>query len=230
MMAPWSQKSIRFMEDALKRSNYFEKLCKIIVPYLEGCKTVCDAGCGLGHLAAELGRLGFEAVAADSSEQAISYVKSKGFANVKPLECDLLSYTPQTPFDAMVFHYFGSIEQILSIGKAMCRGPLIVIKKNYENHRFSISENPLTGYTAKSAEQQLSERGIGYEKILFDCEMGQPFRSLEDAKEFFEIYSSDSDRSLLSLENIEKRLERTNDPLFPYYLPKSKPSAIFIIR
>lgn len=230
MTFDWNPEAIRFMEDALRRSSYFEKLSETIVPYLAGAREVCDAGCGLGQLSEALGRRGFRMTAADLSHNAIEYLKGKDYTNVFPLECNLLTMDRQQAFDAMVFHYFGSMEDILRIGRNLSKGPLVVVKRNYNTHRFSIGENRIQSHTAMTAEDYLQSQGISYEKMTLEEEMGQPFRTREDALRFFTLYSRDEDRSLITLENIVPRLEETGDKEFPFYLKKRKSSMILVLR
>lgn len=229
MTFSWNDKSIAFMEDANSISTYYSDLVSLLLPYLENTRTICDAGCGLGHLAKELGLKGFETTACDISSNAISHIRKKNYLNVTPLECDLVNTDLPLSFDAMVFHYFGSIDEILNIGRKMCTGKLFIIKRAYKNHRFSFSENRIESHTAQDTEQKLTTLGIKYEKKDFTHEMGQPFRSLEDAKAFFEIYSKDKDRSLINEENILSRLKTTESTAFPYYLENMKESTLFVL-
>ena len=227
MMYKWTDDMVRFMLDASSDTQYFENLASLIKPYIEHCRTVCDAGCGLGQLADVLSCVGFEVTGADISEKAINQVRK--LRSVKPLLCDLSNCESSLKWDAMIFNYYGRIDEIVSIAKKHCLKKVIVIKKNYRNHRFSFAEMPIKGYMNINTEDYLSEHGIKFTKTEFSSELGQPFRNIEDAVKFFEIYSRDEDRSLINEKNIRKRLVERKDDTFPLYMPHVKKSLVFVL-
>ena len=53
-MFVWTPDMIRFMQAANEKSDYHARLAAILAPRLSGCRTLCDAGCGLGALSAAL--------------------------------------------------------------------------------------------------------------------------------------------------------------------------------
>ena len=53
-MFTWTPEMIRLMQNANARSEYHRQLAAILAPKLAGCRTLCDAGCGLGALSAAL--------------------------------------------------------------------------------------------------------------------------------------------------------------------------------
>ena len=53
-MFVWTPDMIRFMQAANEKSDYHARLAAILTPKLSGCRTLCDAGCGLGALSAAL--------------------------------------------------------------------------------------------------------------------------------------------------------------------------------
>jgi len=219
---------VRFMEDASENSDYFVKLADLIEPYICDFRTVCDAGCGLGQLSRELGRRGYKVFACDISKTAIDYVKSQNYKNVTAVECNLTKWIPSEKFDAMIFNYFGMMDQVIDISKRCGKGPTLAIKKDYKIHRFSFGVNPIEGKMKVNAEQYLSEMGISFEKKNFGFEFGQPFRSIEDALLFFSIYSHDSDRSVINTENVLSRVIKSHICGFDYYLPHKKDSLLFV--
>lgn len=230
MMYNWTADMVRFMKDASQNSDYFSYLADTLECYLSGCRTVCDAGCGLGQLSAELGKRGYQVTACDISKTAIEYVASCNYKNVTPVCCDLTKWTPDEKFDAIIFNYFGMIDQVLDISKRCCKKTSLVIKKNYNIHRFSFGINPIQGCMGVKTEDYLEQRGIKFEKATFSHEFGQPFKSPEDALLFFSIYSRDKDRSLINKENVRNKLEKSTIKGFEYYLPHKKDSLLFIIK
>ena len=74
-MFTWMPEMIRLMQNANARSEYHRQLAAILAPKLAGCRTLCDAGCGLGSLSAALSPY-FDAItAADVSDAALDVLR-----------------------------------------------------------------------------------------------------------------------------------------------------------
>ena len=111
-----------------------------------------------------------------------------------------------------------------------CAKTLVIIKKNYELHRFSLTAQPICGETAPTACEALRAMGVPF---LFDArelEHGQPFASLDEAVQFFRIYSKDEAPGAVTPEAVLPRLQKTGDDAFPYYLPQIKRLGILTIK
>ena len=72
--------------------------------------------------------------------------------------------------------------------------------------------------------QWLEAHQIQYEQIPLDLELGQPFLSLEDAKQFADLYGKPehTDTSWL-----EKRLGTDPRGEYKWYMPIEKPVVLF---
>ena len=224
---------ISFMDDASAFGDYFDSLSLALVPFIQKDMTVCDAGCGIGQLSFALSPYVKKITGIDRFESAIEFCNKKkrttDASNVS-FECkDLLDMAETGFFDVMVFNYFGRMEQIMEIARRHCVKRIIIIKKNYTEHRFSIGRKPIDGREIHGAEEYLEREKITPTGKLFSHEFGQPFRSIEDALEFFNIYSRDPDRSIINVQNVKPRLVETGNPVFPYYLPHVRNSRIHII-
>lgn len=232
-MSEWTDRMIGFMADASEYGNYFEELAKSLSVYLDKSWTVCDAGCGIGQLTVSLAPYVKQVTGIDRSESAICNLKNKlvseKIKNANAVCADFENLDSAYSFDSMVFNYFGKMEEILEIAKKHCLKRIIVVKKNYTKHRFSIGNNPIDEKSVDYVKDYLNKVGARYTTELFSSEFGQPFHSLEDALDFFSIYSTDKDRSLINLENIRERLIETGKSAFPYYLPHRRESIIFVI-
>ena len=226
-MSEWTPNMISFMEDASDYGNYFSELASCLSGLLDASWTVCDAGCGIGQLSIALSPLVKKVVAIDRSVEATDYLKkrisSAGVSNVEVLAEDFDNLHAERRFDAMVFNYFGRMEQILDIAAKHCLRRVIIIRKVYTNHRFSFGTYPIEQNPA------LLPNGMNHEVREFSCEFGQPFRSIGDAVRFFELYSRDEDKSVINEKNVRSRLVETGNPDFPYYLPHLKRSTIYVI-
>ena len=127
----------------------------------------------------------------------------------------------------MVFCFFGSMDEILSVAAAQCRGRVIAVKRDQTDHRFTVTKQPLGGtHGADAACRRLAELGIPYELKRTAFRFDQPFRSWEDARRFFEIYRRRDDASLITDELLRQRLEATGNGEFPWRLPSVRPAGI----
>lgn len=225
-MSEWTPDMISFMADASDCGSYFSELAAFLSGLLDPSWTVCDAGCGIGQLSIALSPLVKKVIAIDRSVAATDFLKkrisSAGIRNVEVLAEDFDNLPTERRFDAMIFNYFGRVEQILDIAARHCLRRAIIIRKVYRNHRFSFGTYPI--------EQPVHPfDGVDHKESEFSCEFGQPFRSIGDAVSFFELYSRDEDKSIINEKNVRSRLVETGNPEFPYYLPHLKQSNIYVI-
>lgn len=224
MMFRWEPDMVRFMRDASGYGDYHALLAGRIARRLPPGARVCDAGCGLGYLTRALAPLCGHVTALDLSENALAVAReiTAPLKNVSVVCADMDTYVPEAPFDAMVFCFFGRTEEILRFAGRACRGRVIVVKKNWTHHRFTLGQKPLMHSTLSEMEAFLSGIGVPFESETLTLEFGQPLRSEADAVRFFRLYSRDERAETITLADIEPRLERRDDPTFPLYLPEQK--------
>lgn len=74
-MFVWTPDMIRFMQAANERNDYHARLAAILAPKLSNCRTLCDAGCGLGALSAALSPYFASITAADVSGEALDVLR-----------------------------------------------------------------------------------------------------------------------------------------------------------
>lgn len=165
-MFRWTDDMVRFMRDAAGFGSYQTELAGWICSQIPQARHVCDAGCGLGFLALQLAQRYPRVTAADISEQALdiahAQAEEKRVSNLEIVQTDLLAYAPETRFDAMVFCLFGKMPEILPIAKRCCAGRIVVIKKAFTHHRFSMSRVPLRDEVTDRAADFLRERACGF--------------------------------------------------------------------
>ena len=217
-MYRWEPDMIRYMRDASEHSRYHQELVAQMLPWLKKDTHICDAGCGLGYLSMALVEHVGHVTAVDINADALRGLEEKALSNVTVLRGDITALPPSRPYDAMVFCFFGGIEEILRIAKEQCGGSVFVISRNYTAHRFSVGEYPTGNYGFSRAKMVLHEKGIAFTEKTLQVELGQPFHSLEDARRFFELYSRDDNKQLITDEFLrEKLMEQPGE--FPWYLP-----------
>ena len=230
-MFHWTDDMIRFMADAAGRTDFHRRLAAELLPYLTPEDAVCDAGCGLGHLSLALSPYVRTVTAVEREQRALAVLERelalRHIENVHPCCEDVFAHRPEKPYDAMVFCFFGSMDEILSAAKAQCCGRVIAVKRDQTAHRFTVTQQPLGGsHGLEVACRRLEELGIPYELKRTAFRFDQPFRSLEDARRFFEMYRRRDDASLITDELLRQRLEATGDGEFPWRLPSARPAGI----
>ena len=230
-MFHWTDDMIRFMADAAGRTDFHQRLAAELLPWLHPDDAVCDAGCGLGYLSLALAPHVRHITAAERDAAALAVLERelalRHIENVYPCCEDVFAHRPEKPYDAMVFCFFGSMDEILSVAAAQCRGTVIAVKRDQTDHRFTVTKQPLGGtHGVDAACRRMAELGIPYELKRTAFRFDQPFRSWEDARRFFEIYRRRDDASLITDELLRQRLEATGDGEFPWRLSSARPAGI----
>lgn len=230
MMQLWYKDMVRFMRDASEYGTYNQELAKIVGPQLTKQMHICDAGCGLGYLSLALAPYAGRITSVERNPDAVAVLedncRAQGITNITPRCGAIGDVIPGEKYDAMVFCFFGGIHEILETAKNQCRGPVFIITRNYSTHRFSVGSHPTGSYGYKRSQTVLSELNIPYEEKIFDLEFGQPFRCMEDARKFFELYSKDEDKSEITDEFLRSKVRENDDPRFPFYMPHRRNLAI----
>ena len=225
----WYEDMVRFMRNASEYGDYYEKLALRIVPYLSGDSRICDAGSGLGYLSLALSPYVGQVTAVEKHPDAASVLRENcskyGISNVTAVCGEIDGVIPESPYDAMVFCFFGQIREILSLAKKQCKGDVFIFTRNYSRHRFSAGSHETGMEGFRQISEYLAELGIASMEETFTLEFGQPFRDLEDARLFFERYSMDQDKSVLTEEFLLQRVEQTGREDFPLYMPHEKKIA-----
>ena len=229
----WTPESIRFRIDAAEQTGYDDAIIAQLLPELSGDSFVCDAGCGLGYTSLALAQVCARVTAVDTSQAALDVLRANMLArnvrNIDVVKGDLFSMRPERMFDAMVFCFFGRVEETLRAAKAQCTGTVYMIKKNWQNHRFTPGSVPLGRFTFQQTLQELDTLRVPYRARTVPIEMGQPFRSLEDAVRFFELYRQQGDEQENAEDRVKQLLTTTNSEAFPFFLSASSELGIVAV-
>ena len=220
MMQLWEKDMVRFMRDASEYSTYNQELAKRLSPYINKEMHICDAGCGLGYLSLALapyvGTVTGVERHPDASAVLAENAQRLGLDNVIPRCGPIETTLPETPYDAMVFCFFGGIEEILRISKAQCRGRVFII---------TVGEHKTGSYGRRTSHDMLEKLAIPFEETVLSLEFGQPFRTFADARRFYETYSKDADKTVITDEFLMDKLV-AGEGEFSYYMPHRRELAI----
>lgn len=228
-MFEWNDAMISYMDRAARHTLYYKTLAEWIGRDLKKTDRICDAGCGLGYLSLALSHYVSQVDAVDSC-RAVLHVLRRNIeethkTNIKPIHTDIYKLSVQKPcYDAMIFCYFGKIQEIVTLARQRCKGSIYIVKGRSPYHLFSRGGERAQRENAEMAAQWLEAHQIQYEQIPLDLELGQPFLSLEDAKQFADLYGKPehADTSWL-----EKRLGTDPRGEYKWYMPIEKPVVLF---
>ena len=229
MMQLWSPDAVDFMRDASEFGDYYERLADVLMRWLPPDGHICDAGCGLGYLSQSLAGRCRQVTAIDCSKAAVSALQTRPHAENLICRCaDLLSDDIAVRYDAMVFCYFGRFPEIMYIARKQCKGKVIIVKRDCSEHRFSLGTVQRHTDIMQVTQDLLAQHAIPYERETISLELGQPFRSIEDAIRFFGLYNCGN--AEISPEAVRKRLIPIDCGAYRWYLPERRKMGILVIN
>ncbi len=233
MMFTWKPEMIRFMTDASEQSDFHSRLAQIILQHLGPGGHICDAGCGLGYLSRALSPYYDRITSIDISQAAIASLQDQRaqglYPNISPICGDIHHIQPEPLYDHMVFCLFGQIEEIFQLARQQCRGKVVIIKKNWPCHAFSLTQQPNQNLRLEELCQCLDRQRIPYFAQSCTLELPQPLRTVADGVRFFQLYSRDPNPASITAEQVLPRLKPGSNPAFPFLLPAQKKLGILII-
>ncbi|MBN2794116.1 MAG: class I SAM-dependent methyltransferase [Clostridia bacterium] len=222
-----------FMSDAYEYNKTHLALMSYIKKEIKSTDYVCDAGCGLGYMSLALAKHCTKVDSVDLAQPPLEILRAnitkENITNINVIEKNINNHMPEQMYDKMVFSFFGSTEEALRIGKKMCKDQLILFKNDSSFHRFTMKQKPNKGHTFETSKRTLEKLNIPYrvDKILL--EMGQPFRTLEDAQVFFNLYNREPNEPV-NLEVIKSSLKQIKGTEFQYFYSVLKPIAIIKVK
>ncbi|GAU78892.1 bifunctional 2-polyprenyl-6-hydroxyphenol methylase/3-demethylubiquinol 3-O-methyltransferase UbiG [Fusibacter sp. 3D3] len=234
MMFLWKPKMIDYMKDAYEFHSAHHRLAENVEAYLPKLAHVCDAGCGLGYFSLALANRCEYVTAVDIAHSPLEILRENvnqlGYQNIEIIEGDILQKPPVKPYDAMVFSFFGTVNETLKIAKEQCNGTVLMLKKNSAFHRVSLTKQVVGRHTYKSTREQLEQYGMPFRYESFSIEMGQPFKSIETAVDFFKLYCRDGHPEAIGIADVADKLIRSTSDVFPYYLPMAREVGLVVLN
>lgn len=236
-MFVWTEEKIRWYQQAANYTKYYQKIFQEMKPFIHKQHTVCDLGCGLGDLSMELAKVAKEVTALDISEDALRVVEQKAAAqkitNIVPLQSDWRNIELIPQWDMMVVSFFRqNYEDFIQLLK-MSRERIMVVATNGSEKNFLPKKKKKRSNKKKIAElkQSLDQYGVTYQCKESIIEFGQPFTTVEDAKNYVRVYVPYRTPEEIQ-HHIDTHLQAIDDPEFGYQflLPNKKEIGIFIIE
>ena len=221
------------MEEAAAYTGYFDKLARIATKGLYRGSTIVDAGCGMAQLSQAMARLGMEVHAIDQSPKAVAYAKEHASLCSCIKQAD---YMTEDAFiegcDRLVFSLSASMEDAFEVARLSKAKSLVVFNKIHRTaHAGHGHEECRT--VLRSMEQAKGDlEGLDYPCAVSDIvlDYGQPFRSLEDAERYFQVFRTYRYPNGITEGELRRIVKQTDDPAFPYYLPVLRHLAVFEVQ
>lgn len=227
----WNSDMIYFMNQAAKNTKYYEELASYIVPHITEESVLCDVGCGLGNLSIELAKHCKKVYAVDISEEVIEELKRKlermQITNIEVICTDVFSWEPDEKIDTTIYCMFGTMKEIDDIGNHFHVSQQFIVRRLAKQHRFKIKEQKPRNHrhSAQGMAAELEEQGRPYEYSEMSISLDQPFKNLEEAVKFFELYNRTPDK--VTIDDVKERLIKRDDKECPYlFLAEKKMGLI----
>ena len=224
----WSGMRRLWFKAASEFTGFHEKLAANLAENeLSGCRSVLDAGCGLGLLSLAFSHYFDSVTAIDMNSDAISSLKDdmafRATNNISALCGDCLEYTGGQ--DAAVLCFFRAPDfRLLSsrygrVVRVVTAGSKYLSADDGQGRHCMRDglDGLLVSQSIKSSYRELS------------LEFGQPLRDLADAKAF--VKSQTPGASDPEIENyLNNILTETGNSEFPLYIPHLKEMGIYLIN
>ena len=211
----WTDARIRWMGDAAKKSKFYYWIAERISAYLPPSARVFNAGGGLGDLAIWMSYHVEQVTVMENDAKAVAALRARCPQNVVAILGDVLTYSPDKLYDALVLFDIGGAEQVFPVVRELSRAKtFVLLSRDTAAGEAAIAD--LTGML-KGARIPFTYEPIEQEHI-------QPFRSREDAKSYF-LFSWNR---LLTDEELNVLLDATQDETFPFQLVEKKKVGMIV--
>lgn len=229
----WTEKSVRWYEEASKVTHYHDQLASYIVPFLNKKDTACEIACGTGCLARKLAPFVQKYTANDIDTVATAWfenqLKAKPQENIEIVNKNWKKYLQEKQFTSIIASFFPSILYDFDLIKKTEAKQIILIvpnksyiqSKKVANHKNPAETNKIKLKSSEDIVEFLKEHDLSCDIKSLSLEFGQPFYSIEEAKIYIQHYYKldDPDTS----EFIDKKLIQKD---YGYYFPKAKDISI----
>ena len=225
----WDEQRIRWLHDASVYTGYDRRLAALLLAHIPRRTSLCDVGCGAGLVDAELAPYFREVTCVDRSAEAVAatdaLLRARGVRGVTTLCADARSLSGR--WDTVLALFHGGAEALRYL--PLARDRLVLAVRTERRGSFGPPERKrVKDFAASDAEELLRRRGVRYTRTDCALEHGQPLRSYRDAEAFVRAYSEPLPRCELDA-YLRASLRETGRSDFPFYLPKEKKFALFIV-
>lgn len=228
-MFDWNSDSVKWRQEANLYTGFYTKLSELIIPMLEKDDSVCDIGCGLGQVSAEIARHVHDVTAVDTSQIALDcvqkYISNMRQFNVFPRQGTWEEFEGR--WDVLLLCYFGRLtENIVKFGTLYSRRLIAVVGDKSVGPFYPSKFRDTCKQSVTQVDDFLIRKGYLFYMHRSSLEFGQPFDNMDEAIRFICHYAP-----RISKEEASTHLERTlvinHYGGAKLYLPHEKRFGIF---
>ncbi len=227
----WSEESRAWSQKAAQAATYHAKQAKACLPYLEDVKTIADLGCGMGHLAMELARLGKKATGVDTDDTCLAMARAeaeqRGIANVDYMQANAFDLPKDTAWDAVVTCNFGDMAKDFEKFYLLANKAILAFVGRADDTPLIPGLERRKKRNAEEVAKGLEAKDCNFSSVDCDFEFGQPFDDMDEAKAFVTHYSQGKIAGKELDAFLEERLMSKDKGL---YLPHTKRMTLFCVR
>lgn len=210
----WNDARIQWYVRAAEYTDFHLKLAKELCKIIPAESSVAEYGCGLGYLAYELYKLGYNITAYDIDADAIKKAKERTDLSIyAERDC----YELNSSFDYAIAMFFGRITEPGNIERLM---------RPVRHGLIYITGGGSARHTAPSLVSEfLNGRKLSFSVRELDLEFSQPLKSSEEASAFLKTYYRNDEL----LKNKASNLKPYGRDGFEYILENRKKLTIYTI-
>ena len=206
-----------WFERASSLSDYHERLCDVIMPYLSG--SVVEAGCGLGYEARILHARGVDITAFDKDASVIERARSTSGLDI--FRCMDFSQLSEIP-DVLLCINFSHMESrdVFDNLMAHAKKRLVYVLSRHRGQGKSARPD-----RSALVEEIVRKSGFPYQRRDFVLSFDQPLRTPEEARSFIEwTYPEDDVGACM------KNVSESGNPDFPLVFRNNKEMVLFAVE
>ena len=238
MLFDWNEQTLKWFREASDYTGYNRNMAALLHPFLEGCRSLCDIGCGMALVDLELAENFEHVLCVDVNETASGYVREQAeklghpdFRTVTADGMDRERIAPGTePFsDAVMALFHGDVEKTGFQYLSYAAKKLIFVVHGSPHG----STGPEKYRVRKCCDidhtrDWLEREGIPYTLQSAELEFGQPHRSIEEAIAYTRMFSKGAPEEELEA-YVKAHVQETGRTDFPLYTQKTRKFGIFVI-
>ena len=243
----WNDERIRYMVAASETIGFPEVIGKKAASYFPVGAHICEIGCGLGYLALAMAKYINKVTAADADPDALNVLTANierlkkednyhrdpacgfGEREIETMCCNVFEMPGDLHFDGMVSQSFGGLADTIDWIKKHGCGRGVIIRKNWDDSTFTAVGCTENHIKYEDDLRCLAETDLPYHIDRMKVEMGQPFKSLEDAVNFHRIYhkkiKEGEEEKVISANLVEYDSDE-----FPLFMPLERELAFIVFE
>ena len=233
MVFKWEEQTFDWFINASGYTGYDKGMANLLLPYLDGCKTLCDIGCGMAFADFEMAPYFDEITCVDISQNVIENVNKRiaeqNITNIKTICSDGLLLPDDSKWDAVISLFHGDVDLVGLRYLSYARKKIIFVVHNNEYGTTGPKKYRLRKcWDVNHTVEWLESEGLSYTFKKEELEFGQPHRNKEEAYSYFKAFTKDAPEDEMK-EYVDSILVETGREDFPYYTQKTRHFGIFAL-